>query len=158
MGSHRWNQHRARVTRERGSSDMDWADKDRVRRWAYDEFGVDVDVYTDAYLLLYDEDPPRHVVVRSLPQEARPTGARIRHPDVAIMDTDRDGQRYLVGVVEVDGAVHRARDVDREYVDYRVPHCVINKEHMAATDSPWEDWLSERVASVGLAGRLTLHP
>ena len=141
----RHNQYRNKITRERGSVDMDHADKLRVEKILKDIRPLDA-VFINWFLF-------HSRSTRLLSWQAYITDYDITdceslcRPDLLCFFAGRDDQPY---VIEIDGAVHKGdHKREKRYRDLGVPAIIVNKADLDYLDTPWEQYIKEQIANLG---------
>ena len=130
-----------KVTRLRGSSGMDLADKNQVKK-ILEKLGA-TNIKYDQFLLAPKNIEHRTTLVTSSVTEAECQEWKIlAHPDITCW---WQGGRLIV---EIDGAYHKDYDYDKRYEEYDLNYIKINKEHLRDIDMPWEDYILYQLGGI----------
>lgn len=133
-------QYRKKITRLRGSEDMDWADKQRAKKAVarvYPKELIKINNYITADLqgkyIVKD-----HLTVEDLDNY----GLITRHPDVLVEIDDK-----VLLIVEIDGKVHKGDTKrDRDYEILGIPLVKIVKAEWP--DNDWDDYLYQQIRRI----------
>ncbi|MCY4490425.1 MAG: hypothetical protein OXC46_03060 [Thaumarchaeota archaeon] len=153
MKQNRHNQYRNKITKQRGSVDMDMDDKLRVKHIIsklLPDFTICLnwfvwknskgDVAWKEYVS-YDESQDCHHLTRP------DVLAMAKYPYV--QGARRCG--FYIFAIEIDGAVHKgdARR-QRRYNELRIPAIIVNKADLDYLDMTWANYIEDQLTNLGI--------
>ena len=141
------NQYRNRITRRAGSEDMDWQDKQRVKK-IMESYGYTC--LSNPYLIVpRDEDNqapaathPGYIIFQTVNENMLGDWKLAARPDI----TCHNAYGNLELIVEIDGAVHK-KDLDERpiYTELGIAHIIINKEYLKKEMIPWDVYIDMKL-------------
>jgi len=130
------NQYRNKITKTRGSEDMDTNDKNRVKQILMD-MGYDRIWYNQMIMVSKDIEKRNWYCTRAVDESELQSFRILARPDIVVAVNLRRV------IIEVDGAVHRDWDYDKRYEDYNIPYLKLNKEYLQQENISWEKYIRE---------------